>query len=102
KAVAITAIFHKGRVQRGFDPGHLCEIDIACKLFYRNRLVIKFFKTGTFYYYDGCLFLVRRVDQHSCTHTSMPALQALRMSREGMRQFWRTSSAPPASLSTKV
>src|SRR5690606_33853266 len=102
KAVAITAIFHKGRLQRGFDPGHLCEIDIAFKLFFRNRLVIKFFKTGTFYYYDACLFLVRRVDQHTRSHTSAPGLQALVMSREGMSQFLRKSSAPPASLSTKV
>ena len=35
KAVAVAAIVHKRRLQRRFDPGYLCQIDVSAKLFLR-------------------------------------------------------------------
>ncbi len=62
KAMAVTAIFHKGRLKGRFDPGYFREINIAFELFSGCRLVIKFFKTGTLYDNDACLLFMRRVD----------------------------------------
>ena len=42
EAVAVAAIFNEGGLQRGFDPRHFCQIDIAAQLLAVGSLEVEF------------------------------------------------------------
>jgi len=68
EAVAVAAIFDEGRLERGFDPRHLGEVNIAFDLFFSRCLEIEFFEAMAVENDDPGLFRVRRVDEHALCH----------------------------------
>ena len=47
EAVPVAAVVDEGRLQRGFDPGHLGKIDVAAKLFLAGGFEIEFLDSAT-------------------------------------------------------
>ena len=68
EAVAVAAIIDKGRLERGFDPRHLGQIDIALELLVLRGFEVEFFDPVTFDDRDTGFFPVARVDQHTHCH----------------------------------
>jgi hypothetical protein len=68
EAVAIAAIFDKGRLQRRFDARDLGEIDIAAKLLALRGLEIKLFDAIATDHDDPGLLRVGGIDQHFVRH----------------------------------
>ena len=64
KAVAIAAVIHEGGLQRGFDPRHLGQIDIASKLPLVDCLEIKFLDFGSVDHDHPSFLGMGGVDQH--------------------------------------
>ena len=64
KAMAIAAIFDKGRLQGGLDPRHLRQIDIASKLSLVDCLEIKFLDFCSVHHDNPGLLGMCSVDQH--------------------------------------
>ena len=62
KSVAISAIVDKSGLQRRFDAGYFCEIDIAFELFVFGRFKIEFLNLVSLYDRHPGFFLVARVD----------------------------------------
>ena len=70
--VTVSAVLDERRLQAGFDPGYLGEIDVSAKLLFRLAFEIKFFNPVSVHHDDTGLFRVRRVDQHSLCHQIGP------------------------------
>ncbi|WP_341510368.1 hypothetical protein [Bradyrhizobium sp. ISRA442] len=68
EAVAVAAIFHKGGLERGFDPGDLGEVDISAQLLALRGLEIKLFDAIAADHDDPGLFRVGGIDQHLVGH----------------------------------
>jgi hypothetical protein len=68
EAVAVSAVFDEGGLQRRFYTRDLGEIDVAAQLFALGRLEIKFFDAVAADHNDPCLFRVGGVDQHFVGH----------------------------------
>src|SRR5262249_40922914 len=68
KAMAIAAIFDKGRLQRRLDARDLGEIDIAAKLLALGGLEIKFFDAIATDHDNPGLLRVGGIDQHFVRH----------------------------------
>ncbi|WP_283810437.1 hypothetical protein [Bradyrhizobium vignae] len=68
EAVAVTAIFDEGGLERGFDPGDLGEVDIPAQLLALRGLEIKLFDAIAADHDDPGLFRVGGIDQHLVGH----------------------------------
>ncbi|WP_271519937.1 MULTISPECIES: hypothetical protein [Bradyrhizobium] len=68
EAVAITAIFHEGGLERGFDPCDLGEVDVPAQLLALRGLEIKLFDAIAADHDDPGLFRVGGIDQHLVGH----------------------------------
>ncbi len=68
ETMPVSAVIHKGGLQRGFDPRHLCQVDIASKLSLVDCLEIKFLDFGSVHHDDPSFLGMRRVDQHFLCH----------------------------------
>jgi hypothetical protein len=68
KAVAIAAIFDEGRLERGFDPRDLGEVDVPTQLLALGGLEIKFLDAVAANDNDPGLFRVGSIDQHLVGH----------------------------------
>ena len=68
KAVAVSAVIHKGRLQRGFDPRDLGQIDVARNLALVYGLEIKFFDLGSVHHDHPSFLGMGGVDQHFLCH----------------------------------
>ena len=64
KAVAIAAVFNKGRLKAGLYAGDLGEIDVAAELAFGFRLEVELFNLASVHDGDAGFFRVRRIDQH--------------------------------------
>ena len=64
EAVAVAAVFNKGRLQAGLYAGDLGEIDVAAKLAFGFRLEVELFNLASVHDGDAGFFRVRRIDQH--------------------------------------
>lgn len=68
EAVAVAAILDEGRLQRGFDPGDLGEVDVPAQLLALRGLEIKLFDAVAANHDDPGLLRVGGVDQHLVGH----------------------------------
>jgi hypothetical protein len=68
KAVAVAAIFHKGGLQRGFNPRHLGQIDIALQGFARSAFEVEFFNAVSAGDNHAGFFRVAGIDEHFAAH----------------------------------
>ena len=68
EAVTVAAVLDERRLQRGFDPRYLGEIDIAAKLFAVRRLEIEFLDAVAAQHDHPGLLRVCRVDKHLVGH----------------------------------
>ncbi len=68
EAVAVAAVLDEGRLQRGFDPRYLGEIDIAAKLFAVRGLEIEFLDAVAAQHDHPSLLRMCRVDKHLIGH----------------------------------
>jgi hypothetical protein len=68
KTMAVTAILDEGRLQRGFYPRDLGEVDVAAQLLALGRFEIKFFDAISADHHDPGLFRVGGIDQHFVGH----------------------------------
>jgi hypothetical protein len=62
KTVAVATVFDEGRLQGGFYPRNLGEVDVAAELFALGSLEIKFFDAIAAHHNDPGLFRVGGVD----------------------------------------
>ena len=62
KAVAIAAIFDERRLQRRFDAGYTCEINVALDLLAIGRFKVEFLNTVSLEDRHPGFFLVARID----------------------------------------
>ena len=82
EAVAIAAVFDERRLQAGFDPDDLGEVDVPFELPFGRRLDVEIFKSGTVQHHDAGFFRVRGVDQHALRHLVLNSgVPPVRMSR---------------------
>ena len=68
KPVPVAAIFDERRLQAGFDPDDLGEVDVALELLLRRGLYVVIVEPVTVEDDDARLFRVGRVDQHTLGH----------------------------------
>ena len=68
KAMAVSAIFHKGRLQRRLNARHFCEIDIAFERFARSAFEIKLFQLAAAGHDNACFLGLAGVDEHFVAH----------------------------------
>jgi hypothetical protein len=68
EAMAVAAIFDKGRLQRWFYPRDLGEVNIAAQLLALSGFKIKFFDAIAADHDDPGLFRVGGIDQHLVGH----------------------------------
>ncbi|HEY6834537.1 MAG TPA: hypothetical protein VI251_18850 [Pseudolabrys sp.] len=68
EAMAVSAIFDKGRLQRRLHAGNLGEIDIAAQLLALGGLEVKLFNAIAADDNDPGLFRVGSIDQHFVGH----------------------------------
>ncbi|WP_283814442.1 hypothetical protein [Bradyrhizobium commune] len=68
EAVAVTAIFDEGGLERGFDPCDLGEVDIPAQLLALRGLEIKLFDAIAADHDNPGLFRVGGIDQHLVGH----------------------------------
>ena len=68
EAVAVAAILDEGRLQRGLDPGHLGEIDVALELKLGRGLEVEVGEVAIIEHDRPGLLRVGRVDQHAFDH----------------------------------
>ena len=68
EAMAVSAIVHEGRLQRGFDPRDLRQIYVSCKLPLVQRLEIEFLDLVSVGHDNAGFFRVRGVDEHLLCH----------------------------------
>ena len=65
EAVAVAAIFDKGCLQRGFDPGYLGKIDVALELLAIGSFKVELLNPLSIYHGNPGFFRVAGVDQHT-------------------------------------
>ena len=71
--MAIATIIHKSRLQRGFHPRHLGQIDVAFELSFCGCFIIEINQPLAIDNDDAGFFRMRRVNQHTRRHIFMPA-----------------------------
>ena len=68
KAMAVAAVIHESRLQRGFDPHHLGQINVAFKLSFGGCFKIEINQPLAIDNDDAGFFRMRRVNQHTRRH----------------------------------
>ena len=68
KAVAVAAELNKRGLQRGFDPHHPGQVDVALQLFVFGGFEVELLDPASFSNRDPGFFPVPRVDQHARCH----------------------------------
>jgi hypothetical protein len=68
KAVAVSAVFDEGRLERRFYPRNLGEVDVAAQLLALGGFEIKFFDAVATDHDDPGLFRMGGIDQHFVGH----------------------------------
>jgi len=68
EAVAIAAIFHKGRLQAGFHPHHFGQVDIALQCAALRRFKIKFVEAIAIHHHNPGFLGVGCIYQHTLGH----------------------------------
>ena len=68
EALAVAAIFHKGRLKRRLDAGYACEIDITFELLPVFRFVVKILNACSAQQHNPRFFALAGVDQQSFGH----------------------------------
>ncbi len=68
EAVAIAAIFDERRLQAGFDPNDLGEVDVALELPARLGFDVEIFEAVTVQHHDAGFFRVAGVDEKALGH----------------------------------
>ena len=66
--VAVAAEIDEGRLQRGFDPGYLGEIDVALDLLVFGRFKVEFLNPVALQNRHPGFFRVARIDKHARCH----------------------------------
>ncbi|WP_338014262.1 hypothetical protein [Bradyrhizobium canariense] len=87
EAVAVAAIFDESRLERGFDPCDLGEVDIPAQLLALRGLEIKLFDAIAADHDDPGLFRVGGIDQHLVGHV-------LTLGGGGRDSPWAPSALP--------
>ena len=94
ETVPVAAIFDKRRLQAGFDPDNLGEVDIAFYLLPVGCLNVEIFKPVAVQYHHARLFRVAGVDEHFFRHKAqnsdarLPAARRRRLQGQRRRDFW--------------
>jgi hypothetical protein len=83
KAMPVAAIIDESRLKRWFDPGYLCEVDIAFELLVLGRFKIEFLNPVSCYDCDPGFFPVTRVDKHTRCHVIYSSEHGSRLLAEG-------------------
>ena len=81
ETVAVTPVVDKRRLQRGFDPRHFGQIDVALELLVFGGFEIKLFDSVTFDDRDPGFFPVARIDQHTHCHLNISGSAAFEGAR---------------------
>ena len=68
EAVPVAAVVDEGRLQRGFDPRYLCEVDVAGELPLVLGFKVEFLDLVSVHHHDAGLFRVGGVDEHLLCH----------------------------------
>jgi len=68
KAVPVAAEIDECRLQAGFYPGNLCEINIALDLLVFGRFEIELLNPVSLEHRHPCFFRVARIDKHARCH----------------------------------
>ena len=66
--MAVSAVIHKGRLQRRLDPCYLGKIDISGKLPAVFRFKVKFLNLVSVNHHDAGFFRVGGIDKHFLRH----------------------------------
>ena len=66
--MAVSAIVHEGRLERGFDPRDFCQVNIASKLALVHSFKVEFVNFVSVNHNNACLFRVRGIDEHFLCH----------------------------------
>ena len=80
--VAVSAVFHEGRLERRFDAGDLGEIDIPAQLLPVSGFEVEFFDLLTTHHHDPGFFRVGGIDEHLVCHVELST--------------WRSRAGPEA------
>ena len=97
KAVAIPAVFDKGRLQRRLDARHLGQIDVAFYLLLCRRFEIELFETIAVEHHHPGLFRMCGIDEHALCHSGVTpgrAAAAARNSAGGAIPWVRKPATP--------
>jgi len=70
EAVPVPAVVDKSRLQRGFDPGYLGEVDIASKLALVDRFEVEVVNLVSVDHDHPGLLRVGGVDEHLLCHVT--------------------------------
>src|SRR3954452_15313503 len=73
KPVAIAAVVDESGLERGLDPRHLSEINVALKLLARGALEVELLDSRTANNHHPRLFRMGGVDEHFAAHVDFPA-----------------------------
>jgi hypothetical protein len=68
ETVPVAAVLNEGRLQGGFDPRDLGEVDVSLELRPCSRFVIKFFETCSVQHHHPRLLRVGGIDKHTLDH----------------------------------
>ncbi len=86
--VAISAVFHEGRLKRRLDPGDLREIDIPAQLLPVSGFEVEFFDLLTTHHHDPGFFRVGGIDEHLVCHVELST--------------WRSRAGPEAGAALRA
>jgi hypothetical protein len=68
EAVAVAAVIDEGRLQRRFDAGDFCEIDVTAQLASVGRLEVEFLDPISAQHHNPSFFRVGCIDEHFVGH----------------------------------
>ena len=68
KAMAIAAILHERRLERGLHSGYFCQINIAFEGLARGALEIKLFNAVATCHHNAGFLALAGVDEHFAAH----------------------------------
>ena len=100
EAVAATAVFDEGRLERRFHPDDLGQVDIALQLLFGGSLDIEIFEPITVQHHHAGFFRVCGIDQHAfghlVAHSGAPPARALRRGGGGKIGLHGEAASPAA------
>ncbi len=66
--MTVAAVIDKSGLQRGFDAGYFCQVDIASQLAFVLRFKIKLFDFVSVDHHNAGFFRVGGIDKHLLCH----------------------------------